>query len=544
MGGLMEESPNAPAGAPRGKSPNAPAGAPRGKSPQNGKASARGARRHRRKGLRFARFFTKQLLACIAIGFILIVVDLVIFISVAIHENDAMFNETVPSHVTRDVNAELVADDSAEGTLRLSSEGQKILADHHAWALVMDEVGQVILEEGVPDAVPRSFDASSVAMAAHYGYVGDYSVFFWDRGDSLLMVGFPPGSYWQILLYYPEEAVARAPFYILLTLGIDLAIMLVFFLLTRQRTVRAIDPIGDALESLSEGKPTELALKGDLKEVGASITETSRIMQEKDQARELWIRGISHDVRTPLSIIVGYADEISQANAEDDVRESADRIKDQALKIKGLVADLNTASHLVFANEPLTLEAVNIAQLLRALAAETLNNAADERYPISLVVEEGAGDLIVEGDARLLRRAFENVLANARVHNSEGCAITCTLSVVGQGVGKSAERGAWAEAATGDGLKAQHGAAFGAGAFAQIVIADDGVGIGEEALRKLRGRIAVARTQTNPLHGDEHGLGLLLVDRIVALHGGDMALSSHDGFQVRITLPCSPALAK
>ena len=90
-----------------------------------------------------------------------------------------------------------------------------------------------------------------------------------------------------------------------------------------------------------------LNINGELEEIGNRINETSLQLKKQNQARANWISGVSHDIRTPLSMIMGYADRISSSlNVEENARKQANIIKIQSVKIKNLVQDLNLVSQL------------------------------------------------------------------------------------------------------------------------------------------------------------------------------------------------------
>ena len=251
-------------------------------------------------------------------------------------------------------------------------------------------------------------------------------------------------------------------------------------------------------------------LKGDLREIGQRITETSGIIEQKDAARANWIRGVSHDIRTPLSMILGYADAIAaDEGASDDVRADAQGIRAQGLKIKDLVTDLNTASKLDYDMQPLDLERVHLPRLLRSVVVEHVNSGLDELHPLELDLDENALDAVVLADERLIGRAVENAIANARLHNERGCRVQVTLAVRGE--------------------------------RALVRVADDGAGTSAEELAELKARLARARTARSAAgsYGEEHGLGLVLVDRIVRAHGGSISIESEPGrgFSVELSLP-------
>ncbi|OUO87753.1 two-component sensor histidine kinase [Gordonibacter sp. An230] len=456
----------------------------------------------------FARFFTKQLLVFASLTLLVVAVDLFLYVVVAYHESDAHFSEGSPSAVVRTVDAALSRGE--DGTWTLAEDGAKILDERSAWALLVDGSGSVSWSQRVPDEVPRAFSPNDVAMAAHYAEVADYPAFFWDRDDGLLVVGFPKGEFWHESFTYPASFIVNLPLYVLLVLAVDLGILFVIYAVARRRTQNAVGPIVEALDALSEGRAAELSLKGDLREIGQRITEASGIIEQKDAARANWIRGVSHDIRTPLSMILGYADAIAaDEDASGSARSSAQVIRAQGLRIKDLVTDLNTASKLDYDMQPLDLERIHLPRLLRSVVAAHANSGLDELHPLELDLNENALDAVVLADERLLERAVENAIANARLHNEEGCCVRVTLRTQGE--------------------------------RAIIGVADDGAGASAEELTELRARLARARTARSAAgsYGEEHGLGLVLVDRIARAHGGELSLDSEQGqgFSVELSLP-------
>lgn len=505
---------------------NDPPRPPRGFATVDSESGQGGARRCRAHTVGFARFFSKQLLLFAACAFLIMVVDFVLYVAITIHESDANFNSGTPAAAVRTVNESLAHDGD---TWSLADEGAAELARHGAWAMLVDAEGSVAWSQSLPDDVPVSYSLNDVSMFSHYAAVADYPAFFWDRSDGLLVVGFPKGEFWTNVLTYPTSSIRNFPLYVLSVFAVDVAILFLLYAVSRRRTQNAVGPIANALDRLSEGRGVEVQLKGDLREIGRQLTEASELIQQKDAARANWVRGVSHDIRTPLSLIVGYADGIAQdAEASEDVRTSAQAIMAQGLKIRDLVTDLNTASRLDYDLQPLSLERVHLARLLRGVAAEHANSGLDGRHPLELEVAEGAAEAVVLGDGRLLTRAVENVVANARIHNEGGCTVRVRLTArKGTPGGADADAGGWAV----------------------VSIADDGAGIAEPDLARLEARLARARTARTAAGcavgsagadaGAEHGLGLVLVDRIVRSHGGVLALSGApgQGFAVELQLP-------
>lgn len=532
--------------------------------------------RHRRmRGSRgagaLARFFTKQVLWFIFLVFALLIIDVFLYILIAVHEMDRNYLYGTPATVTRTASEQLALED---GVYVLGDDAAAQLDGQGAWAQLIDTGGAVVWSHGVPQAsaeaaeepatdgsggsdatggsdagasgdapvqdpgssaeapaaaaaseassiadddggpVPDAYTLNDIALIAHYHTVKGQPAFIWERPDGLLLVAFPAGTYETMTITWPRETWTSLPTYIGGIIVADLLILFAAYVVYRRRTQRAVEPINDALGALSRGGRAQLDLKGDLAPIADQINETSDILEHKDRAREQWIRGVSHDIRTPLSLIIAKAEGIAaDEEAVDATRSEARAIRTQGLKIKDLVADLNAASQLSFSERPLDLERVHLAKLLRSIAASYLNSGLDAAHPLDFELDDACSDAVVLGDERMLTRLVENLLANARLHNPDGCAIAMTLVP-----------------RTADGTRC-----------AELRVSDDGAGIDPAALAALEERLSRARLAPDDAVPDDagHGLGLVLVDRIARAHGGsfDVAGSPGAGFSACAILP-------
>lgn len=477
-----------------------------------------------------ARFFTKQVVWFLILVTALLMIDVMLYVFIATQEMDRNYLYGTPATVTRTVSDQLTADST--GVYSLGSEAQTQLEEQGAWAQLVSPDGTVLWSCNVPEAseeptgvvarepsepgwgaVPSTYTTNQLVLVAHFHTVNGYPAFIWDRSDGILLVGFPQGSYETMSITWPEETWRTIPLYVFGIILFDLLILFAAYVIYRRRTQKAVEPINEALEALSRGGRAQLDLKGDLQPIADQINETSDVLEHKDRAREQWIRGVSHDIRTPLSMIIGKADGIvSSHSVSESTRVEARAIRAQGMKIKDLVADLNTASQLSFQSDPLTLERVFLPKLLRDIAASYINSGFDETHPLSFTLDEDCADAVVLGDVRMLTRMVENLLANARLHNMEGCSVELTLSA----------------------CTLQHEPGV------ELCVSDDGVGISDEQDAKLKARIAQARVAPDDALPDDsgHGLGLVLVDRIARAHGGIFEVRKKScGFSGAIILP-------
>lgn len=84
------------------------------------------------------------------------------------------------------------------------------------------------------------------------------------------------------------------------------------------------------------------------------LRRRNEIIARRDDARTSWIAGVSHDVRTPLALILGWAEQLEQDTAlPAAARQKACGIRTQSEKLRALIEDLNLTSKLQYGAQPL-----------------------------------------------------------------------------------------------------------------------------------------------------------------------------------------------
>ena len=253
--------------------------------------------------------------------------------------------------------------------------------------------------------------------------------------------------------------------------------------------------------------------QGELAEINAGLNRASDYMRKKDNTRAEWIRGVSHDIRTPLSMVLGYASELEDDRTlPSDARKQAGIIRRQSEKMKRLIDDLNLTTKLEYALQPVHFKDVDWVEINRQAVSEVLNSGLDDRYEIIFTETQPGRSIHLLGDAGLLRRILDNLIRNSVTHNPKGCKITLS---VGEESG-----------------------------YCLCTVTDDGVGIAPELLKTLNRGDDIASTQDSD-GKSEHGLGLKLVTQIVNAHRGTISFASNSphGLEVTISLPVQPLLS-
>lgn len=424
--------------------------------------------------------------------------------------NAVSFGSTFHNVITKDYGEtspqnmlEEIAESSNLGGI--SEDARQKLQSNHIWAMFLNPEGQCEWSVDTPEDIPDSYTVQDVAVFSR-GYLADYPVFVWNAEDGLLVLGYPKNSYTKLTSnYFSIQAIQTLPLYFTGILAIDLLILFLAYYLSKRKIIRNTEPIVASIETLSDGKPVLLSMSGELSEVAESVNKASRILSRQNEARANWISGVSHDIRTPLSMIMGYAGRIADSNvADSSIKEQAEIIRRQSIKIKELVQDLNLVSQLEYEMQPLHKEPVRLSKLLRSYLAELFNTGISDIYSIDIEITPAAETAAINCDPRLISRAVSNLVQNSINHNPQGCHIRLSLECSDSSI--------------------------------ILIIADDGIGLSAEKLQELEEKPHYMNSTDERLDV-RHGLGLLLVRQIVEAHEGTMQIKSvvNHGFTTTLT---------
>ena len=446
----------------------------------------------------FGKYISKYLLSFFVFALILLLINILAF---ALTFGGIVFREygsASPANMLEAVAADL----SASG---ISEERLQELNRNQIWAMLLDASGHCIWEASLPEEIPTQYTIQDVAVFSK-GYLQDYPVFVRNTDNGLLVLGYPKDSFMKLTgNYFPIRAIRIFPLFITGILAIDIVLLFLVYYLSKRKISKNTEPIMASIKTLSTGKPVDLSIRGELSEIADSVNQASQVLSRQNQARANWISGVSHDIRTPLSMIMGYAQRIARDHAaSENIQREAEIIQAQSVKIKDLVQDLNLVSQLEYEMQPLHKEPVRLSKLLRSYAADLLNTGIDERHSIEVLISPEAEPVAVECDARLISRAIGNLVQNSINHNPQGCNILLSLDCSSEDV--------------------------------SITVADNGVGMPAEGLRELKEKPHYMESTDEQLDL-RHGLGLLLVRQIMGAHGGTMEIKSapQDGYQTILT---------
>lgn len=331
-----------------------------------------------------------------------------------------------------DIAKELSEENSG---FRMSEEGyRKLEKSSFIWAMLVKKDGSVGWSYQLPREIPKNYTLADISVLSKW-YLKDYPVFTWTCGDGILVVGVEKGSIARFNIEYSVRVIERMPTLFFSVVFFNLCLTLLLALFFGYRFYCSLRPIAQGIERLSNKEAVFLPEKGMTDVLSRKLNQTSRILVQqnnqlakRDNARTNWIAGVSHDIRTPLSLILGYADSLSHNLALDEKgQKEAQSIRRQALGIKKLIEDLNLTSKLEYNAQPLRIENFLPAVLLRQVAADFYNEELLGDSILELDVQADAEQIQMEGDTQMLARAFQNLIGNS-VRYAPGSRILVSMS--------------------------------------------------------------------------------------------------------------------
>ena len=179
----------------------------------------------------------------------------------------------------------------------------------NVWAILIDnaEMDVVWQSDNLPEAVPLSYTVSDIASLTR-GYIDGCPTFTGEAKNGLVVLGYPKDSFWKHM--WPSwnyNFIANLPKTFFSVLIINIALILIIYVITNSKLLKSVKPIVNGIQLLSTNEEVHVREKGILSELAVSINKTSDILRmqnrqlrKRDTARANWIAGVSHDIRTPL----------------------------------------------------------------------------------------------------------------------------------------------------------------------------------------------------------------------------------------------------
>lgn len=452
----------------------------------------------------------RYLLSIVLVVVLIIIINLMIgigiivaqiFLNVPILQN----HEISPEQFTRKFNQEIVVN---HDDVAISEEGQKKLGERNAWIQVLDENGTEVYSYGAPANSKKKYTPAEIIQMYKYKEVNAETVVYVGEEERngrqySYLIGIENRNLNRQFISYNNQDVLRLfkIGFVIFLIDIFIALLIGYFF--SKRLTKPLNTLIEGIKKLAnhdfdhhtESKGLYKNVFYNLNYLSEQLKLSESERRKLDLMKEEWISNISHDIKTPLSSIQGYSEIIKDPDynfSSEEIREYAGIIEEKALYIKEVMEDLNLSTRLKNKKLSLKKKEVNIVTLLRKIVIDLLNDPKYGDRDIQFHVKEE--NIIVEVDEILFRRAINNLIYNAIVHNVNHVKVEVSVE------------------------KKEH---------THIFIKDNGKGIQKKELERIFDRY-YRGTNTGATHKGS-GLGMAIAHDIIKAHDGQINIQSEIG---------------
>jgi two-component system sensor histidine kinase BaeS len=278
------------------------------------------------------------------------------------------------------------------------------------------------------------------------------------------------------------------------------------------RPLRELSGAAHAVAAGDYGRKVDTTVGGEIGMLAADFNALSGGLADARRREREFVMDVSHDLRTPLTSIRGYAEGIVDGKVE--AATAGPVILAEAARLERLVGDLLSLERLEAGQMEFAFEEVGLAGLLAEVLDGRRPAFAAAGVGLALVADPAAGRATVWTDPDRMAQVVGNLLDNALRYSPEGSTVRVDV-------------------------------AAGAAGGAEVAVADEGPGIAPADLARVFERLYVANRYPGERRSGS-GLGLAIVARIMQALGGTVRAESdgRHGTVFRLTLPrrvASPA---
>ncbi len=466
--------------------------------------------KHKMKANPFLRIFVFAVVLAIVLSALAIIIFYYIF---AIPEPEGLSLASWPYRFTDNFSIWMKEE---HGNLVIEDIGIDRLDEYQLWLQVLDENGKEIFSHNKPPDYPASYSASELAALGTSNYENGNTVFVSSYENSArkwsYLIGFPY-DIGKHMLYYNGENVGRLGPVFRIAVGIAFVLLASSVFLYGFWLTGHLAKISKGIDDISNRSYAKLPEKGvfrgvyrELNQMDNKIHISDELQENTERTRREWISNITHDLKTPLSPIKGYAELLSLGSVPDSeiVREYGQIILKNANHAQRLMNELKLTYQLEAGVMPFRPQNISFIRFVRETVIDIVNDPAF--LSRSIEFESSIEELSICVDADLLRRALGNLIVNALTHNPPETSITVSVNT-----DKTMQ--------------------------VTVIVRDNGSGMSEEQQSEVFNRYYRGTNTKEKPEGS--GLGLAIAKQIVMLHGGEISVKSKqgEGTQFIVSLP-------
>jgi len=399
----------------------------------------------------------------------------------------------------------------------VSDDGIKKLNHNDLWIQIIDEDGDEVYSHNTTSAqqthyAPIEFlelyqGEDHTALTVCAGTV-EYHAGRWTY-----LIGFPMNIS-KVTMYLDGDSFTGGKSIILVLLAAAGLLMIVCggicgLWVTRhfRKMTQAVGLIAYRLYEPIQTKGVFQDIYDSLNEMNGELLASDEEAARNEAQREEWLTNITHDLKTPLSPIRGHAELLADRSypmTEADRIEFGQVILRNAEYAGALVNDLKLTYQLKNGMIPLNMQQANLTRFLKENIIDLLNQPDYSGRNISFTGEDR--EISYSFDERLLKRAINNLIINALIHNPEDTVIRIGIQTADK---------------------------------TRITIEDHGRGMDGEEVSRLFQRYYRGTNTDEKAEGT--GLGMAIAKQIIEIHNGEICVESqkNTGTMITIAFPIS-----
>lgn len=286
-----------------------------------------------------------------------------------------------------------------------TKENETFLGEKDIWAIRIDKNGNVIENFNKPKEVKNKFDISDVVRFTRY-YLNDYPVFTFVVKDGILVLAYPKNSLDKLPFNYYNYDLAKINFFIFIISILFFVLLVYIFYLHEVKSIfKKLNPLQEAINNVFNDDYKKLQEEGELKEISETINEANRNYIKLKKSQSSWLRGISHDIRTPLTKLSWELEDLKTRENSVEI----EKMEDQIIKISKIIEDLNLTNSLENLSDE-HFEYRDPIFVIRKLIVNSLN----ENPSKDLIFENRINkEVKIKMEEHLFYRMLENILNNS-----------------------------------------------------------------------------------------------------------------------------------
>lgn len=362
-------------------------------------------------------------------------------------------------------------------SIYLNEKNKEFLKEKDIWAIRINKNGKIVESFNKPKEVKNKFDLTDVAGFTRY-YLADYPVFTYILKDGLILFAYPKNSLDKFPFNYYNFKNLLFNFEMFLVFVILFFIFVyIFYRIDIKNIFKNILPLQEAIDKIYEDDYEKLDENGELRDLALSINKANEKYNNLKKSQSKWIRGVSHDVRTPLAKISW---ELNKENKNDlDTK----NIQDQVLKISNILEGLNLTMSLANIDKE-NFESKSPLKVIRKVIVDKLNENPEREIVFENRLRDP--DIKLKMDPTLFYRMVENIIKNSLAY-TEGKIYLIISNPDNQLI---------------------------------IRVLDQGCGVDEDIIKRINDEDLTNITR--------HGLGIFISKQIAELHDGKFSIENKD----------------